>query len=342
MSLEITVLLMNFTASASCIDTPPPSHPATLLAMMLLVTVTLFHPGLRKAWGPLVIGFGPLGNATTSSPLTICRRRPPPVPLSALLPMIRLASITRLRPVPSGRPGWAIQVVRGAAFLASVRASGEHAIRRGAQDCEAAAVGGYRRAGGLVEQDPVVRDDAVVAEARVRHPARVARAQVAADPVVFELVAVGTRAEADATGGRRRARIQRVADRRIARDRVVVHVHVRVDRLAELGADLACRRVPGTESGSAPPAMSGSGNSPRADGDAARERAVIGGNPRVGDLQIVVPAVHEDRAAALRAVDDAETVDARRIAHEVAGAVVDRGSQDGGRSSVSCNPRCCS
>src|SRR5512139_4179517 len=104
-SLEITVLLMNFTASASCIDTPPPSHPATLLAMMLLVTVTLFHPGLREAWGPLVIGFGPFGNATTSWPLTICSRRPPPVPLSALLPMIRLASMTRLRPVPSGSPG---------------------------------------------------------------------------------------------------------------------------------------------------------------------------------------------------------------------------------------------
>src|SRR5512139_818652 len=98
-SLEITVLLTKRTFSASCIDTPPPSHPATLSAMMLLVTVTLFHPGLVED------GFGPFGNATTSWPLTICRRRPPPVPLSALLPMIRLASITRLRPVPSGSPG---------------------------------------------------------------------------------------------------------------------------------------------------------------------------------------------------------------------------------------------
>src|SRR5512139_3723235 len=98
-SLEITVLLTKRTFRASCIDTPPPSHPATLLAMMLLVTVTLFHPGLVED------GFGPFGNATTSWPLTICRRRPPPVPLSALLPMIRLASITRLRPVPSGSPG---------------------------------------------------------------------------------------------------------------------------------------------------------------------------------------------------------------------------------------------
>ena len=42
----------------------------------------------------------------------------------------------------------------------------------------------------------------------------------------------------------------------------------------------------------------------------------------VGDLQVVVPAVREDRAAALRAVDDADAVDARRVAQEVAGAVV--------------------
>ncbi len=39
-SLDATVLLTNVTFNASCIDTPAPSHPATLLAMMLLVTVT--------------------------------------------------------------------------------------------------------------------------------------------------------------------------------------------------------------------------------------------------------------------------------------------------------------
>src|SRR5882724_780447 len=88
-SLEITVLLMKFTFSASCIETPPPSQPATLFAMMLLVTVTSYHLA------------GNTGNALTSLPLTNCRRMPPPLPLSALLPMIRLASITRPGPVPS-------------------------------------------------------------------------------------------------------------------------------------------------------------------------------------------------------------------------------------------------
>src|SRR5262245_54225703 len=92
-SLELMVLLMSRTLTASCIETPPPSHPATLFAMMLLMTVTSFH------------SIGIAGNATTSEPLTTCRRRPPPLPLSALLPRIRLPSITRLRPVPSASPG---------------------------------------------------------------------------------------------------------------------------------------------------------------------------------------------------------------------------------------------
>ena len=42
-SLEMIVLLMRFTASASCSDTPAPSQPATLLAMMLLVTLTEYQ-----------------------------------------------------------------------------------------------------------------------------------------------------------------------------------------------------------------------------------------------------------------------------------------------------------
>src|SRR6185369_3141153 len=42
-SFEITVLLTNLTLNASCRETPPPSQPATLLAMMLLVTVTSFQ-----------------------------------------------------------------------------------------------------------------------------------------------------------------------------------------------------------------------------------------------------------------------------------------------------------
>ena len=42
-SLETIVLLTRFTASESCNDTPPPSQPATLLAMMLLVTLTEYQ-----------------------------------------------------------------------------------------------------------------------------------------------------------------------------------------------------------------------------------------------------------------------------------------------------------
>src|SRR5262245_12798330 len=42
-SFDITVLLMNRTRSASCSDTPAPSHPATLFTMMLFVMVTSFQ-----------------------------------------------------------------------------------------------------------------------------------------------------------------------------------------------------------------------------------------------------------------------------------------------------------
>src|SRR5215469_3034101 len=42
-SLDATVLLMKRTARASWNDTPPPSHPATLFTMMLLVTRMLFQ-----------------------------------------------------------------------------------------------------------------------------------------------------------------------------------------------------------------------------------------------------------------------------------------------------------
>ena len=92
-SLDATVLLTNVTFNASCIDTPPPSHPATLLAMMLLVTVTPYHCELNN------------GNVPTSEPFNCCRRRPPPLPLSALLPMMRFALTTRPWPIPSPIPG---------------------------------------------------------------------------------------------------------------------------------------------------------------------------------------------------------------------------------------------
>src|ERR1700674_1657855 len=42
-SLDTTVLFQKVTLSASWSDAPPPSYPATLLAMMLFVTVTPYH-----------------------------------------------------------------------------------------------------------------------------------------------------------------------------------------------------------------------------------------------------------------------------------------------------------
>src|SRR5271165_3878006 len=87
--LETTVLLIKFTFRASSRETPAPSQPATLSAMMLLVIVGEYH------WEGIV------GKASTSEPFRFWRRRPPPLPDSAALPMIRLALMTRLGPTPS-------------------------------------------------------------------------------------------------------------------------------------------------------------------------------------------------------------------------------------------------
>src|SRR5467141_5262395 len=83
------VLLRMFTANASSSEIPAPSHPATLLAMMLLVTSIEYH--LEGCEGKVV----------TSVPLTPWKRMPPPLPLSAALPIIRFALITRPGPAPS-------------------------------------------------------------------------------------------------------------------------------------------------------------------------------------------------------------------------------------------------
>src|SRR2546430_16565009 len=91
-SLDMIVLLTRFTAKASCSDTPAPSQPATLLALILLVTLTEYHCD------------GLVGKRDTSVPLTPWKRKPPPLPLSAALPIIRLALITKPGPVPSLGP----------------------------------------------------------------------------------------------------------------------------------------------------------------------------------------------------------------------------------------------
>src|SRR5882757_3257162 len=78
-SFEATVLLVNTVLNESCKDTPAPSHPATLFAMMLLVTVMPYQ------------FCGLLRNSATSAPFVCRMLRPPPLPSSALLRRIRLA-----------------------------------------------------------------------------------------------------------------------------------------------------------------------------------------------------------------------------------------------------------
>src|SRR4029077_19269499 len=92
-SLEAMVLLMMLTLNASCNEIPAPSQPARLFTMMLLVMVTSCQCCGCDAKVP------------TSVPLTCCRRMAPPLPLSAELPWIRLALISKPGPVPSLNPG---------------------------------------------------------------------------------------------------------------------------------------------------------------------------------------------------------------------------------------------
>src|SRR5712692_9458668 len=82
-SLEIIVLLMMFTAKASCSETPPPSQPATLLAMMLLVKLTEFQ--IQSAG--VAHHIGPNGKLAISVPLTFWSRMPPPLPHSMIVPL---------------------------------------------------------------------------------------------------------------------------------------------------------------------------------------------------------------------------------------------------------------
>src|ERR1019366_8677899 len=110
--LETIVLLMMFAFSASSSEIPAPSQPATLSAMMLLVILGENH------WD------GVVGKASTSEPFTFWRRRPPPLPDSAALPMMRLAFTIVLGPIPSlGRTvlgpdtqSWSVVVPHGGAM----------------------------------------------------------------------------------------------------------------------------------------------------------------------------------------------------------------------------------
>src|SRR6266481_4942699 len=98
-----------------------------------------------------------------------------------------------------------------------------------------------------------------------------------------------------------------------------MHVHVEVVTVSQLntrdGAGLA--RTGGRVGGAA--LEVGRWEFTLTQVNAARKRAGIVVDPVVGNLQVMAPAVHKDAAAALRAVGDAQAIDARRIALEVAG-----------------------
>src|SRR5258708_27116367 len=101
-------------------------------------------------------------------------------------------------------------------------------IRRNTRDQHATTFGGDGRVGTLVENEPVVGDVAVVAQSKVGAAATVTGTNVAAHPVVVELVIIGTRTDGDTTGRHGRGRVQLVAVGRILRHVVIVHIDVLV------------------------------------------------------------------------------------------------------------------
>src|SRR3989440_299537 len=152
----------------------------------------------------------------------------------------------------------------------------------------------------------------------VAEPAAIPGAQIAAHPVVVELVVVGAGADADATRSCRRGGEQLVAGGRVQRDIVVLngHVHVMAVRQHDARYRAFLARAGGRVCG-VPLDVRGR-KFALADADTARVGAGVVGDPVVRDLQLMSPAVHEDAAATLRAVLDGQAVDARRVAIEVA------------------------
>ena len=105
-------------------------------------------------------------------------------------------------------------VTHGAVSMAAIRIglSGTRGIGiRSAHDEQAATVAGRGWVGCLVEQDRVVLDAGVPDESQVGNSSAIAGAQVAANPVVVELVVVSAGAEGDAARTRRSGREQFIA-----------------------------------------------------------------------------------------------------------------------------------
>src|SRR5437879_13631957 len=113
-------------------------------------------------------------------------------------------------------------------MVESSKAVANYIRSRGAHDDDTAAVGWNGWVGALIEYNRVVFDVTIVAEPKVTDAAAVTGAQVAADPIVVELVVVGAGAEADATCPRRRGRDQIAADGGVQGDIVVMNAYIHV------------------------------------------------------------------------------------------------------------------
>ena len=187
--------------------------------------------------------------------------------------------------------------------------------RRLAGDEDAAAVSGAGLLEALVEEDTVVVDGAVLAVAEVADAAAVGLAEVAADPVVVDLVVV-------ASGEDRQARASAAGqagsfDGAVLRDLVVMDLDAHVEpESSDLPGGGPCRQRLELEARDT-------------DADAAVEGAGVAVDAVVGDMEVVRPAVDVDAAAGV-ATRDADAVDARVGAEEV--AVGDRAAVSADRS----------
>ena len=144
-------------------------------------------------------------------------------------------------------------------------------------------------------------------------------AQVAADPVVIELVVVVPvqKLTPPAPAGVAENNSSPVEELTVIV--VVVNVHVHVEAVRQLRDRLRCWSGRSPERRSPRPRHQVGGREfTLAYVDAAGKRSSVAVDPVVGDLQVMTPAVDEDAAAALGAVGDAQAVDAGRDCTEVA------------------------
>ena len=151
----------------------------------------------------------------------------------------------------------------------------------------------------------------------LRNASAITSTEVAANPVVVEPVAVGTRAEGHAAGARGTCREQFIALGGVRRDRIVVNVDVHVEAVRQLGiVDVAV--LARTRNGIDRTRQISIRVFSLANRDAAPQSALVVGDAVVGDFQVVRPAVDEDAATALGAIGHRQAINARGVAVEAA------------------------